>query len=180
MTGILMPTTIQITTPDASEVIIIRDLLILLAWQDGIGMMITGVQECLAVALTLIIGVHWDIKIAGNSKYGGYFTSSTTGKGKKLNSTVAEGIGAGAWGDLMGADIHGGIYGMYVEGNNVGIYSKGPIYSSQPEIQLQDVGESERAALFTNTSTEVTVMTSGQGTLVNGRGSILFDQNFKK
>jgi hypothetical protein len=119
-------------------------------------------------------------KTSGNLMYGGYFTSSTTGTGKKASTGSSQGIGIGAWGDLMGADIHGGIYGMFVEGNNVGIYSKGAIYSSQPEIQMQDVGEYERAALFTNTSTEVTVMTSGQGSLVNGRGSILFDENFKK
>jgi hypothetical protein len=117
---------------------------------------------------------------SGNNNYGGYFTSSTTGSGKSTGSGSAEGIGVGAWGGLIGADIHGGVYGIYVEGNNFGIYSKGPVFSDQPAIQLQDVGESERAIIYSGSSTEVTVMTCGQGSLVNGQCSVIYDNNFKK
>ena len=104
---------------EASEAITYVGSTILLAWQDGIIMMISGVQECSAVKKAANYWGALGYKTSGTLMYGGYFTSSTTGTGKKLNSTVAEGIGAGAWGDLMGADIHGGIYGMFVEGNNV-------------------------------------------------------------
>lgn len=117
---------------------------------------------------------------SGYNNYGGYFTSSTTGTGKKPNSNLAEGIGIGAWGGLMGADIHGGIYGIFVEGNDFGLYSKGAVYADQPIVQLQDIGEPEKAVLFANTSTDVTVMTSGVGSLSNGHCSIHFDNNFKK
>ena len=128
-------------------------------------------------------GGYWGAlgyKNSGSNLYGGYFTSSTTGTGKKPTTGSAQGIGMGAWGDLMGADIHGGVYGLFVEGDDYGIYSKGTIFSTKPEVQLQDVGESEKAVLFANTSADVTVMTSGLGNLTNGHASILFDQNFRK
>lgn len=80
----------------------------------------------------------------------------------------------------MGADIHGGIYGLFVEGENFGLYSKGAVYADQPIVQLQDIGEPEKAVLYTNTSTDVTVMTSGMGNLINGQCNIPFDNNFKK
>jgi hypothetical protein len=128
-------------------------------------------------------GGYWGAlgyKSSGSTLYGGYFTSSTTGTGKRPNSNWAEGIGIGAWGGLMGADIHGGIYGIFVEGDNFGLYSKGAVYAEQPVIQLQDVGEPQKAVLYTNTSTDVTVMTSGMGSLSNGQCSVNFDNNFKK
>jgi hypothetical protein len=128
-------------------------------------------------------GTYWGAlgyKNNAGSTYGGYFTSSGSGGGKSNGSEPAEGIGAGAWGDLMGADIHGGVYGIYVEGNNFGIYSKGPVYSDQPAVQLQDVGEAERAVVYSSSSTDVTIITSGQGSLVNGHCSVIFDKNFRK
>jgi hypothetical protein len=140
-------------------------------------------NRCSGVLGAYVDGSYWGAlgyKTSGGSTYGGYFTTSTTGSGKKAGTGIAEGTGIGAWGGLMGADIHGGVYGLFVEGENYGIYSKGTIYSDKPSVQLQDVGESERAVLFTNTSAEVTVMTSGQGNLVSGQSSIVFDQNFRK
>jgi hypothetical protein len=140
-------------------------------------------NRCSGVLGAYVDGSYWGAlgyKTSGNSTYGGYFTSSTTGSGKKSGPSIAEGTGIGAWGGLMGADIHGGIYGLFVEGENYGIYSKGTIYSNKPAVQLHDVGGSERAVLFTNSSTDVTVMTSGRGSLVNGRSPILFDPDFTK
>jgi len=118
-------------------------------------------------------------KDSGSNTYGGYFTSSTTGTGKSSGSGSAEGIGIGAWGNLIGADIHGGVYGIYVEGNNFGIYSKGTVFSDKPAVQLQDVGKAVRAVTYSNSSTDVTIMTTGQGKLVNGQCSIIFDENFR-
>jgi hypothetical protein len=85
----------------------------------------------------------------------------------------------GAWGELIGADVHGGVYGIYVEGNNFGIYSRGAVYSDQPAVQLQDVGKAERAVTYSSSSTEVTVTTAGQGNLVNGHCSVIYSENFK-
>ncbi len=80
----------------------------------------------------------------------------------------------------MGADIHGGVYGMFVEGSEFGIYSKGPIYSSSPAVQLQETGEPARAVLYTSTSADVMVMASGRGMLVGGSGTVTFDNTFTK
>jgi hypothetical protein len=128
-------------------------------------------------------GNYWGAlgyKTSGSITYGGYFTSYYAGTGRSSDSDNAEGIGIGAWGDLMGADIHGGVYGLYVEGDNFSIYSSGPIISDQPSVQLQDVGERERAVTYSSSSTEATVSVAGQGTLVNGQGTIIFDDNFIK
>jgi hypothetical protein len=44
---------------------------------------------------------------------------------------------------------------------------------------LQDVGKAERAATYSSASTEVTVSVTGQGKLINGHGSVIFDENFR-
>jgi hypothetical protein len=138
-------------------------------------------NRCAGVFGADVNGDYWGAlgyRSSGNLNYGGYFTSSTTGSGKSSYDTTGEGIGIGAWGGLMGADVHGGIYGMYVEGENFGLYSKGPIYTDQPVIQLQATDDQERTALYSSTSTEVTVMASGQGQLTDGQCVIKFDDNF--
>lgn len=114
---------------------------------------------------------------SASNYYGGYFTSYTSGTGK---STLAPdiGIGIGAWGDLMGADIHGGIYGIYTEGENYALFSNGTVYNSGVEVNLQDNGTETKTALYTSTSTDVTVMTSGTVLLSNGKASITFDPGF--
>lgn len=128
--------------------------------------------------------VYWGAlgyKNSAGSTYGGYFTSSTTGGGKFSSySGPVEGIGVGAWGDLMGADIHGGVYGLYAEGGHFAIYSKGPVFSDQPAVHLQDVGEAARAVTYASASTDATVMSSGQGRMVNGHCSVSYDDTFKK
>jgi hypothetical protein len=126
-------------------------------------------------------GAYWGAlgyKTSGGNGYGGYFTTSTTGGGKSAGYNINEGIGIGAWGGLMGADIHGGVYGMFVEGENYSLYAKGPVYTNQPVIQLQESKGPERTALYSSTSTEVTVMCSGQGQLVDGHSVIRFENDF--
>jgi hypothetical protein len=117
---------------------------------------------------------------SGNVNYGGYFTTSTTGSGKSFYETNGEGIGVGAWGGLIGADVHGGVYGIYVEGENAALYAKGPVFTNYPVIQLQETNGTERTALYSSSSTEVNVMLSGQGQLVNGQCNIKFDDDFMK
>lgn len=135
-----------------------------------------------------VLGSNWSAGYWGalayrnssNINYGGYFTSYTSGSGKSAQSGNSTGIGIGAWGDLMGADIHGGVYGLYVEGKHFSIYSKGPVVTDQPVIQLQDVGERQKAATYTTASTEAVITIAGQGMLVNGSGQVIFDEDFRK
>lgn len=126
-------------------------------------------------------GGYWGAlgyKSSAGFSYGGYFTSSTTGTGMSGGQEPAQGIGLGAWGDLIGADIHGGIYGIYTEGDHFGIYSKGTVYSDKPDVKLHDTGKSERAVTYSASSPDVTIMTSGQGRLLDGSSSVSFDQTF--
>lgn len=135
-----------------------------------------GVLGCQANA------THWGAlgyKDSGSNPYGGYFTSNTTGTGKSTSGPTAEGIGIGAWGGLMGADIHGGVYGIYAEGENFALYTNGAIYADGPVVQLQDGGGRDRTALYSSTSTQMTVMTSGQGRLTDGKCAIAFDEDFR-
>ncbi len=125
------------------------------------------------------LGSYWGAlgyKNSGLTTYGGYFTSYTSGSGK--SSMANTGIGVGAWGDLIGADIHGKVYGVYAEGENYSMYSNGPVYKNNIDVHLQENGTGTNTALFTNVSTDVTVQTSGYATLSGGKASIVFDPAF--
>jgi len=127
-----------------------------------------------------ISGWYWGslgYKNSGGTGYGGYFNSTLTGPGKSF-STAMTGIGMGAWGDLMGADIHGKVYGSYIEGQNYAVYAKGNVYNDKLDIHLQENGTEVRTVLYTNTSTDVTVQTSGKAVLSGGRAVIDFDPAF--
>jgi hypothetical protein len=134
-----------------------------------------------------VLGAHTDGSVwgslgyrsGGGTHYGGYFTSYTSGSGKNSQPAL-EGIGMGSWGDLFGADIHGKIYGVYAEGENYAIYSHGITYKDDLDVHLQGNGTKTKTVLYTNTSTEVTVQTSGIAQLSNGRASIKFDEAFVK
>jgi hypothetical protein len=115
-------------------------------------------------------------KTSGSAYYGGYFTSYTSGTGKDSQANI--GIGIGAWGDLIGADIHGKVYGIYAEGENYAMFSNGPIYRNNLDIHLQDNGTGTNTVLYTNVSTDATIQTCGVATLSNGTKSIAFDQTF--
>jgi hypothetical protein len=127
-----------------------------------------------------INGSYWGslgYRNSGFSTYGGYFTSTGTGAGKSF-STAMTGIGMGAWGDLLGADIHGKVYGTYTEGENYAMFADGDVYNNKLDIHLQENGTETKTVLYTNTSTEVTVQTSGKAILSGGRANIQFDPAF--
>jgi hypothetical protein len=116
---------------------------------------------------------------SSGSYYGGYFTNYTTGTGKSnLPDMPLIDCGIAAWGDLFGADIHGVIYGIYSEGENYAVYADGDVYKNKLDVHLQKNQDQSQTPLFTNVSTEVTVMTSGIGQLSAGKCSIQFDENF--
>jgi hypothetical protein len=115
-------------------------------------------------------------KDSGSQGYGGYFSSYTSGAGKSSQANI--GIGIGAWGDLLGADIHGKVYGIYSEGENYAMYSHGPVYKDNLDVHLQDNGSKISTVLYTNVSTDVTVQTSGYATLSAGKAGIAFDPAF--
>lgn len=125
-------------------------------------------------------GNYWGslgYKNSGSTTYGGYFTSYTSGAGKSPGQADT-GIGIGAWGDLMGADIHGKVYGLYAEGENYAMFSNGDVYKNKLDVHLQDNGTGANTVLYTNVSTDVTVQTSGVATLSSGRANIAFDPSF--
>jgi len=126
-------------------------------------------------------GTYWGslgYKDSGGTGYGGYFTSWTTGGAGKSSQAASVGIGLGAWGDLLGADIHGKIYGIYAEGNSYAMFSNGDVYKNKLDVHLQDNGKGTNTVLYTNVSTQVTVQTYGTVALSNGMASIAFDPAF--
>lgn len=125
-------------------------------------------------------GTYWGAlgyKNSGSTSYGGYFTSYTSGAGKSA-AQAETGIGIGAWGDLMGADIHGKVYGLYAEGENYAMFSNGDVFKNKLDVHLQNNVTGTNTVLYTNVSTEVTVQTSGIATLSNGKAIIGFDPSF--
>jgi len=132
-----------------------------------------------------ILGAFWNgdywgalgYKNSGSNTYGGYFSNYSSGGGKSSQPAYI-GIGMGAWGDLFGADIHGKIYGIYAEGENYAIYSHGTVYKDGLDIHLQENGTKTSTVLYTNVSTDVTVMTSGTTNLSAGTANIAFDPAF--
>jgi hypothetical protein len=124
-------------------------------------------------------GSYWGslgYKDSGGSGYGGYFTSWNFGAGK--SSQANTGIGIGAWGDLMGADIHGKIYGTYTEGENYAMYANGVTFKNNLDVHLQENGTATNTVMYTSVSTEVTIQTSGFATVTDGMASIDFDPAF--
>ncbi|MBK6966747.1 MAG: hypothetical protein IPH20_23325 [Bacteroidales bacterium] len=74
-------------------------------------------SRCGGVLGADVFGYNWGslgYKDSGGSSYGGYFTGWNFGGGKSSQASI--GIGIGAFGDLMGANIHGKVYGVYAEG----------------------------------------------------------------
>lgn len=126
-----------------------------------------------------VFGTYWGAlgyKNSGNIPYGGYFTSSTNGAGKSTQAFT--GIGIGAWGDLMGADIHGKVYGTYSEGQNYALFANGIVFRNNLDVHLQENGTSSNTVLYTSVSTDVTIQTCGYATLADGMANIAFDQAF--
>ena len=124
-------------------------------------------------------GAYWGslgYKNSASTGYGGYFSSYTSGTGKSTQANT--GIGLGAWGDLLGADIHGKVYGIYAEGENYAMFSNGPVYKNNLDVHLQENGSGINTVLYTNVSTDVTIQTSGYATLSSGKASIPFDPAF--
>jgi hypothetical protein len=124
-------------------------------------------------------GNYWGsigYKNAASIPYGGYFTSYTSGTGK--DSQANTGIGIGAWGDLMGADIHGKVYGVYAEGENYAMYSNGPVYKNDLDVHLQETTAGTNTVMYTHVSTAATIQTYGVAELTNGTKSVLFDAAF--
>ncbi len=113
---------------------------------------------------------------SGASEYGGYFTSYTTGSGKDNEVQINRGIGA--WGDLLGADIHGKVYGAFIEGENYATYTNGDNYTNGLDVHLQEGSNGENKVLYTNVSTGATVQTSGYAQLTDGESNIVFDESF--
>jgi len=125
------------------------------------------------------LGSYWGsmgYKNSSSTPYGGYFTSYTSGAGKSSQADIS--VGIGAWGDLMGADIHGKVYGVYAEGNNYAMFSNGVVYKNNLDVHLQENGTSTNTVLYTSVSADVTVQTCGYATLADGFVSIDFDPAF--
>ncbi|HPI85824.1 MAG TPA: hypothetical protein PLR01_05585 [Bacteroidales bacterium] len=125
-------------------------------------------------------GTYWGslgYKSSSSSLHGGYFTTTGSGSGKG-SSDAHIGIGIGAWGDLFGADIHGNVYGVYAEGQHYSMFNNGAVYKNNLDVHLQANGTGTPTVLYTNTSTDVTVQTSGKATLANGAVNISFDPAF--
>jgi len=110
------------------------------------------------------------------TRYGGYFTTYTTGTGKDSEPKINNGIGA--WGDLFGADIHGKVYGTYTEGENYAMFSNGTVYKNNLDVHLQKNNKGENKVLYTNVSIDATVQTMGYVTINNGKASVVFDEAF--
>lgn len=124
-------------------------------------------------------GSYWGslaYKSSGGTGYGGYFSSYSSGSGK--SSQAFTGIGIGAYGDLMGADIHGTVYGTYTRGDNYALYADGDLYRNGLDIHLQDNGREQLTVLYTSVSPSVSIQTSGFATLSAGKAEISFDPAF--
>jgi hypothetical protein len=124
-------------------------------------------------------GVVWGCmayRSSGSTLYGGYFTSQTTGGGKAEETAINNGIGA--WGDLFGATITGGIYGTFTRGEHYASYDHGTSFKDGLDVHLQKNEENTNTVLYTSVSTDVTVQTCGYGQLADGKCIIAFNKAF--
>lgn len=135
--------------------------------------------RCGGVLGSISNGSYWGslgYKNSGGTSYGGYFSSYTSGSGKA--GAEYSGIGLAAWGDMMGADIHGKIYGAFLEGENYALYSDGAVYKNGMDVHLQENSNGTNTVMYTSVSTDMTVQTSGTAVLSSGKASISFDPAF--
>jgi hypothetical protein len=115
---------------------------------------------------------------SGNTLYGRYFTTYTSGTGKDDQVQVNNGLGV--YGDLFGANIHGKVYGAFIQGENYASFANGNSYHNGLDIHLQENGSSQNTVLYTSVATDATIQTSGYATISGGKANIIFDQSFAK
>jgi hypothetical protein len=155
-------------------------------WGDNYSFGVAGYNWCDYERSGGVIGGYYSggtwgslgYRNSGSTLYGGYFTSSTTGTGAARKSDALIGIGIGAWGELLGADIHGKLYGVYAEGATFSMFSNGAVYKNDIDVHLQNNGNGSVTALYTSVSTDVCVQTCGVATLSGGRADIAFPAEF--
>lgn len=116
-------------------------------------------------------------KASNATNYGVYYSANSGSGGGKSNN-VANGIGMGGTGDLMGGWIRGDIYGLAVKGDRYGLYVDGKQYNNNIITQLSDNGSNDRIATYVPTSSSVDIITRGTATLSNGKATIVFDKSF--
>jgi hypothetical protein len=114
---------------------------------------------------------------SSGTRYGGYFTNTTTGNGKS-QAGQSSSIGIGVYGDLFGAHVHGNVYGLYAEGVDYGIYANGDVYRTGADVHLQTDMNGQNNVMYTLVSPEMTVQTYGIGQMQNGKSNIAFDAVF--
>jgi hypothetical protein len=114
---------------------------------------------------------------SGNSLYGGYFTTQTTGSGKAAGDASIN-VGIGVYGDLFGAHVDGEVYGLYTKGNRYGLYSKGDMYRTGADVHIQKDDAGRNNVMYTLVSPEMTIQTYGIGQMSAGKANINFDDAF--
>jgi hypothetical protein len=87
--------------------------------------------------------------------------------------------GIGAWGDLFGATVTGGVYGTFTRGDHYALYAHGDVYEDGLDIRLQKNADKTNTVLYTNVSTNVSVQTYGYGQLSGGKCIIVFEKSFR-
>jgi len=158
------------------------------SWGDEYSFGTCGYSYLIYTRCGGILGSNWAgatwgalaYKSSGSTLYGGYFSTAPGNGGGKAGQPACTGIGIGAWGDLMGADIHGKIYGTYTEGENYALFTNGTTYKNDLDVHLQNNGNGNNTPLYTNVSTGVTIMTSGTAILSQGKAEIIFDRSFSE
>ena len=133
--------------------------------------------RCGGVLGANVSGTYWGslgYKNSGSSTYGGYFTSTGSGGGFL---GMKSGIGYGAYGDLLGGWVKGEEYGLHVSGKRYALYLDGNTYTSGYIATLHYV-ENKLSALYTLTSTGVSIMSFGKGRLSSGLATVTFSEGF--
>jgi hypothetical protein len=119
-------------------------------------------------------------KSSSGTMWAGYFTTNIVQSGGGKSGEPAINNGIGAWGDLFGATVTGGVYGTFTRGERYALYSHGDVFKDGLDISLQKSKDNTNTVLYTNVSTSVTVQTYGYGQLAGGKCTVAFDKAFRE
>lgn len=102
--------------------------------------------------------------------------NTTTAKSTGIKTSV----GMGGYGDLMGGWIRGNLYGLAIKGERYGLYVDGNHYTNGIVANLSNSSSGQRNVAYMNTSTDLTISTTGQFVLDAKEKIINFTQQFSE
>lgn len=116
-----------------------------------------------------------DVGVYGSTAY----DNGGGGAGRSANNTLNTAIGFGFEGGFLGGFAQGNQYGIITKGDRFGLYSDGLLLTNDAYAMINNGNNGNKTVNYAAASTTADISSKGIGTLVNGKATINFKNNFK-